>query len=108
THQQGKPHQHAHAAMKKHILICTNHDCNSKGATVIAEQLQRDLRKKSLHRDFKVTRTSCLGRCGEGPTVAVYPDGIWYRNFQQDDVPTLIDQHLLKDRLLSERIDSIL
>jgi len=108
THQQGQPHQHAHAPIKKHVLVCTNHDCNSKGATVIAEQLQRDLRKRSLHRDYKVTRTSCLGRCGEGPTVAVYPDGIWYRNFQKEDVPTLVEQHLQKDRLLSERIDSIL
>ncbi|WP_141732000.1 CbiX/SirB N-terminal domain-containing protein [Oligoflexus tunisiensis] len=108
THQQGKPHQHAHAAMKKHVLVCTNYDCNSKGATVIAEELQRSLRKQRLHRDYRVTRTSCLGRCGEGPTVAVYPDGIWYRNFQKEDVPALVAQHLQRDQLLSERIDSIL
>jgi sirohydrochlorin ferrochelatase/(2Fe-2S) ferredoxin len=108
THQQGMPHQHAHAALKKHVLICTNHDCNNKGATVIAEQLQRELRKASMHREYRVTRTSCLGRCGEGPTLAVYPDGIWYRNFQKEDVPALVAQHLKKDRLLSERIDSIL
>jgi sirohydrochlorin cobaltochelatase len=108
THQQGQPHQHAHAAIKKHVLVCTNHDCNKKGATVIAEELQRKLRRQRLHRDYRVTRTSCLGRCGEGPTVAVYPDGIWYRNFQKEDVPKLVAQHLQRDRLLSERIDSIL
>jgi sirohydrochlorin cobaltochelatase len=108
THQQGKPHQHAHAPIKKHVLVCTNHDCNLKGSTVIAENLQRYLRKQGMHRQFKVTRTSCLGRCGEGPTVAVYPDGIWYRNVQKDDVEALVEQHLKQDRLLSERIDSIL
>jgi sirohydrochlorin ferrochelatase/(2Fe-2S) ferredoxin len=108
THQQGKPHQHAHAPLKKHVLVCTNHDCNNKGSTVIAETMQRELRKLSLHREYRVTRTSCLGRCGEGPTVAVYPDGIWYRNFQKEDVPALVAQHLQKDQLLSERIDSIL
>ncbi len=108
THQQAKPHEHAHAALKKHVLVCTNHDCAKKGATVIAENLQRSLREKNLHKEIKVTRSSCLGRCGEGPTVAVYPDGIWYRAFQASDVEALVEQHLQKDRLLSERIDSIL
>jgi sirohydrochlorin cobaltochelatase len=108
THQQGKPHEHAHAAIKKHVLVCTNHDCAKKGSTVIAECLQRDIRKKGLHKDFRVTRTSCLGRCGEGPTLAVYPDGIWYRDFHKEDIEALIEQHLQQDRLLSERIDSIL
>ncbi|MCX6130320.1 MAG: NAD(P)H-dependent oxidoreductase subunit E [Proteobacteria bacterium] len=108
THQQMQPHQHAHAKIKKHILICTNHDCAAKGSVLIAEQMQRELRAKRLHRDYKVTRTSCMGRCGEGPTMAVYPDGVWYRQIESQDIPALIDQHLLNDKLLSHRIDSVL
>ena len=58
--------------------------------------------------DIKVTKTSCMGRCGEGPTVAVYPDGVWYRTVQADDASELVQEHLLNDRLVARLVDNIL
>ena len=43
---------------------------------------------------------SCMGRCGEGPTVVVYPDGIWYRGVVAADADELVQEHLLGDRLV--------
>ena len=42
-----------------------------------------------------------MGRCGEGPTVAVYPDGIWYRGVHAGDAEELVREHLLGDRLVA-------
>jgi (2Fe-2S) ferredoxin len=49
-----------------------------------------------------------MGRCGEGPTVAVYPDGIWYRGVKETDAKELVEEHLLGDRLVSRLVDNIM
>jgi (2Fe-2S) ferredoxin len=49
-----------------------------------------------------------MGRCGEGPTVAVYPDGIWYRAVRAADAGDLVTEHLLGDRLVSRLVDSVM
>ncbi len=108
THQQSMPHQHAHAPLEKHVLVCTNADCAAKGSVPLALALQGALRKANKHKVIKVTRTSCLGRCGEGPTVAVYPDGVWYRQMNTESAEKLVQEHLLHDRLLADHVDHVL
>jgi (2Fe-2S) ferredoxin len=59
-------------------------------------------------RDIKVTRTSCMGRCGEGPTVAVYPDGVWYSRVAPADAVEIVHEHLLHDRLVRRLVGDVL
>ena len=108
THQDSMPHEHAHAPLKKHILVCTNADCAKKGSMKVLGGLRRQLKQKKLHKEYKVTRTLCMGRCGEGPCVAVYPDGVWYREFGFEDCEGLVDNHLLSGKLLSSRVDHVM
>lgn len=108
THNQAMPHSHAHTPMKKHVLVCTNNDCADKGALRVLRRLQRTLKDKKVFKDYKVTRTSCMGRCGEGPTVAVYPDGIWYRELDEASAERLVCEHLLNDQLVAEKVDNIM
>ncbi len=70
--------------------------------------MRRVIRKARREQDIRVTRTGCMGRCGEGPTVAVYPDGIWYRGVQVEDAGELVEEHLLHDRIVSRLVDSIM
>ena len=111
THAQTANHAHAHKPITKHVLVCTNSECASRGSLRLVEALRRLLRDRGRSRGsgaIKVTKTSCLGRCGEGPTVVVYPDGVWYRELAPDDAADLVDEHLLNDRLVARRVDSIM
>ncbi|MBF6569404.1 MAG: NAD(P)H-dependent oxidoreductase subunit E [Candidatus Binataceae bacterium] len=108
THAQAMPHVHAHPAIRKHVLVCGNVDCAARGSIALITGLRRALRRIGRNREIRITRTSCMGRCGEGPTVAVYPDGIWYRNVNPADAQELVDQHLLGDRLVARLIDGIM
>jgi len=73
------------------------------------DELRRRLVKRAgRERDIRVTRAGCMGRCGEGPTVAVYPDGIWYRQVGEDDADELVREHLLADRLVARLVDNIM
>ena len=49
-----------------------------------------------------------MGYCGEGPTVAVYPDGIWYRRCEEKYAEELFKKHLMGDELVSEIVDHIM
>ncbi len=108
THAQAMPHAHAHRPMRRHVLVCGNVDCASRGSIALIAELRRALRRVGHEREIRVTRTSCMGRCGEGPTVAVYPDGIWYRGVTPADAKELVDCHLLGDRLVGRLIDAIM
>jgi sirohydrochlorin ferrochelatase/(2Fe-2S) ferredoxin len=108
THSQAMPHVHAHRPLSKHVLVCGNADCADRGSLTLLGRLRRLLKECGRERDIRVTRTSCMGRCGEGPTVAVYPDGIWYRGVRESDAQELVAEHLLGDRLVSRLVDNIM
>jgi sirohydrochlorin cobaltochelatase len=108
THSQAMPHLHAHKPMRKHVLVCTNVDCASRGSVTLAGMLRRLLKRAGHEQSVRVTRTGCMGRCGEGPTVAVYPDGIWYRGVKVEDAPELVEEHLVNDRLVARLVDAIM
>ncbi|MDE3226399.1 MAG: NAD(P)H-dependent oxidoreductase subunit E [Nitrospirota bacterium] len=108
THALAMPHVHAHRPLAKHVLVCGNVDCADAGSITLIATLRRLLKETGREQDIRVTRTSCMGRCGEGPTVAVYPDGIWYRGVKETDAKELVEEHLLGDRLVSRLVDNIM
>ena len=108
THTQAIPHVHAHKPIRKHVLVCVNRDCADRGSVALVATLRARIKEVGREADIKVTKTSCMGRCGEGPTVAVYPDGVWYRTVQADDASELVQEHLLNDRLVARLVDNIL
>jgi sirohydrochlorin ferrochelatase/(2Fe-2S) ferredoxin len=108
THNQAMPHAHAHALLTKHVLVCTNADCADRGSVALIDSLRRAIKRAGKQRTIRVTRTSCMGRCGEGPTVVVYPDGVWYRGVREGDAAALVEEHLLGDRLVSRLVDGVM
>lgn len=108
THSQAAPHVHAHRPLAKHVLVCGNADCATRGSIALVEAIRRLVKDAGRQRDIRLTVTSCMGRCGEGPTVAVYPDGIWYRGVQAADAAEIVNEHLLADRLVARLVDNIM
>jgi (2Fe-2S) ferredoxin len=108
THTQAMPHVHAHRPVRKHVLVCTNADCADRGGLRVLEELRRGVKRAGVQRDVRVTKTSCMGRCGEGPTVVVYPDGVWYRGVRADDAGDIVHEHILGDRLVARIVDNVM
>jgi (2Fe-2S) ferredoxin len=98
---------HVHDAPEKHVAVCTNQTCGADGAPAVLERLRQAVRDSEAC-DAHVTRSSCLGRCGEGPIVAVYPDGVWYGGVDPDDADEVVSSHLDRGRIVSELVDQTL
>ncbi len=108
THSQAKLPEHAHKPLKKHVLVCGNVDCVERGSMGVLGEMRRSVEAAGRARDVRVTRTACMGRCGEGPTVAIYPDGVWYRGVRPSDAEEIVREHLVEDRLVARLVDDIL
>ncbi|NUB91232.1 NAD(P)H-dependent oxidoreductase subunit E [Haloterrigena sp. SYSU A121-1] len=98
---------HSHDVPEKHVAVCMNQTCAEMGSPSVLERLRQEVRD-SDHCDARITRSSCLGRCGDGPMVAVYPDGIWYGDVASEDAERIVGDHLDRDRIVSDLVDQTL
>jgi len=49
-----------------------------------------------------------MRRCGDGPLLVVYPDGVWYRQVRCQDLDEIVDQHLAGGRPVGRLVDQVL
>ncbi|WP_178915681.1 CbiX/SirB N-terminal domain-containing protein [Natronomonas gomsonensis] len=96
---------HVHDAPEKHVAVCTNRTCAGDGAATVLERLRQAVRERDV--DARITRSSCLGQCGDGPNVAVYPDGVWYGEVSPDDADRIASS-LDRDRIVSQLVSQTL
>ncbi|MFA9517177.1 CbiX/SirB N-terminal domain-containing protein [Halopenitus sp. H-Gu1] len=95
---------HAHDAPEAHVAVCTNQTCAADGAPAVLERLRQAARDSDAC-EARITRSSCLGRCGDGPMVAVYPDGVWYGDVDGTDAERIVSSHLDRGRIVSDLVD---
>ena len=85
-------------AYRTTVLICTGTGCVSGGSFNLRKILEAELDKRGLAKEVQVITTGCQGFCAEGPIVIVQPEGVFYCQVKPADVPTLVEEHLLKGR----------
>lgn len=86
--------------LRAHILICAGTGCASSGAKKVEAALRDELVKTGLENEIKVIETGCHGFCEMGPIVIVYPEGVFYCRVQPEDIPEVVENHLLKGRIV--------
>lgn len=85
---------------RSHVLVCTGTGCVSSGSNGIKNTLVEKLEEFGLQDEIKVVETGCHGFCEQGPIVIVYPEGVLYCRIQADDVHAIVEEHLLKGRIV--------
>ena len=85
---------------RSHVLVCGGTGCTSSNSLAIIDALEAEIAKKGLQDEVKVVRTGCFGLCALGPIMIVYPEGSFYSQVKVDDVPEIVEEHLLKGRLV--------
>jgi len=90
--------------VRTHILVCTGAGCIASGALEVSDAIRKSLSRRGLDGEVKVIETGCLGPCVVGPVAAVYPDGVFYQNLKADDAEDLVEQHILKGRVVERLV----
>ena len=85
---------------RSHVLVCGGTGCTSSHSAEIIEALEKELKAKDLENEVKVIKTGCFGLCALGPVMIVYPEGCFYSEVKVEDVPEIVEEHLLKGRMV--------
>lgn len=98
-----------------HLFICTNRRadgdpkgcCATKGSEEIRSFFKEELARRGLKKQVRANQAGCLDTCEFGPSVVIYPEGIWYTVNSNEDVLEVIERHIVKgeivERLLMPR-----
>ena len=57
--------------------------------------LKDELARRGLKRQVRANAAGCLDACAFGPSVVVYPEGVWYGGVTPADVPEIVERHLV-------------
>ena len=86
---------------RAHVLICGGTGCTSSGSKALMKEFEDQLKANSLEKEVKVVQTGCFGLCALGPIVIVYPEGSFYSMVKPEDVKEIVEEHLLKGRIVT-------
>jgi (2Fe-2S) ferredoxin len=96
---------------KKHIFICTNQrpagarvSCGELHGLALVAAFKKLIKDKALNTEIRAQRTGCMETCELGPSVVVYPEGVFYGNVQLDDVEEIVTEHLENDRIVGRLV----
>lgn len=85
---------------RAHVLVCGGTGCTSSNSEKITEEFSTHLKSHKLENEVMVVKTGCFGLCSEGPIVMVYPEGSMYTMVKVEDVKEIVEEHLLKGRIV--------
>jgi (2Fe-2S) ferredoxin len=86
---------------EKHIFICTNQrpegtriSCGEGHGLALVAAFKKAINDKKLTMPVRAQKSGCLDICELGPSVVVYPEGVFYGNVQLSDVQEIVDEHI--------------
>ena len=91
-----------------HIFICINQRpkddprgcCADKGSERLAAFFKHEVERLGLKATVRANKAGCLDHCADGPSVVIYPEGVWYWVGTEADVTELMERHVLKGEVV--------
>src|ERR1700722_20563010 len=90
---------------EKHVVVCTSgKTCAEQGSETVCENLKEKIKDLGLKKTIRGNKSGCLGQCGAGPMVVVYPQGNWYCQVSKRDVDDIIEKDLIGNKIVNRLI----
>ncbi len=89
---------------EKHVFICINRReggkecCAAKGSEELAGVMKEEIKKRGLNKKIRINKAGCLDQCSKGISMVVYPEGVWYGQVTKEDIPEIIESHLIGNK----------
>jgi (2Fe-2S) ferredoxin len=86
-----------------HVFCCTNRrpdghprgSCAAKGSEGLRNYMK--VRAKELGiKGTRINAAGCLDRCELGPSLVIYPEGVWYRYDTTQDIDEILQKHVIE------------
>jgi len=92
-----------------HVFFCLNQRepggrpcCANAGAEAAQQHAKRRIKELGAAGAgrVRINKAGCLDRCEEGPTLVIYPEGVWYTYVDTEDIDEIIDSHILGGKIV--------
>lgn len=87
---------------RHHVFVCNNvrapddpKGCCGQAGQEIHQALKAEVARCGLRKVVRANSSGCLDACATGPSIVVYPEGVWYGGVKVEDVPEIVESHLL-------------
>ena len=102
----------AMSSFTHHIFVCGNireagHKrgcCDPGGKQALREAFKKELKAAGFGMLARANHAGCLDQCEHGPTVVIYPMGIWYGRVTIADVPRIVAKTILGGEIVSDLV----
>jgi NADH-quinone oxidoreductase subunit F len=82
------------------VVVSSGTCGQASGSVGIIEALRREIDRRNLGDEVRLKVTGCHGFCELEPNIVIYPKGIFYKNLRPEDVPAVIEETLLKNKVI--------
>ena len=101
-----------------HVFCCTNRradghprgSCAERGSEALRDYM-KDRAKELGLKKVRVNIAGCLDRCELGPTIVIYPEGVWYAVANKEEIDEVLQKHLIEggrvERLMLKTADRL-
>jgi (2Fe-2S) ferredoxin len=101
-----------------HVFCCTNRRpaghprgcCAERDGEALRDHMKSRAKDLGL-KNVRINSAGCLDRCELGPTLVIYPEGVWYSVPTKADVDEVLETHMLKggrvERLMLQTKDKL-
>lgn len=97
-------------AYSHHVFICGNarppdHPrgcCDPEGKQALRDAFKKELKRAGVAATTRANHAGCLDQCEHGPTVVIYPQGIWYGGVTPADVPRIVAETIVAGRVVDD------
>jgi (2Fe-2S) ferredoxin len=87
---------------RTHVFCCTNERpeghprgcCKGKGSERLRNYMKARAKELGL-KDVRINASGCLDRCELGPSMVIYPEGVWYSVRTPEDVDEILTVHVI-------------
>lgn len=86
---------------RRHVFVCiSGGTCPTQGSEAIHAAMKDLAKQRCGPVEVRVNKAGCLGQCGHGPMVCVYPENVWYAHVRLEDVPEIVERHLVRGEVV--------
>jgi (2Fe-2S) ferredoxin len=85
-----------------HIFVCTNErkdsekmSCGEAHGLELVGEFKKQLKDLKVGLKIRANKSGCLGICDFGPTIAIYPEGVFYVGVKKADINEIIESHII-------------
>ncbi|MCX6984472.1 MAG: NAD(P)H-dependent oxidoreductase subunit E, partial [Lentisphaerae bacterium] len=87
-------------AARAQVLLCAGGACISSGTESVKSAFEKELTEHGLTDEIDLITTGCMGMCEVGPIIIIYPEGVFYQKVKPSDTKDIVEEHLLKGRVV--------